>query len=110
MSGGPTSSTTRPSWALGICDICGFVFPLNELHRHVYDEKFDGLLVCTADNDIDNPQLQLGRQKIFDPQSLFDPRPDTGRPGSTGLFGWLPIGNPLTNIQVQVGTVTVLIV
>ena len=107
---GTAQNTNRPSWALGICDICGFVFPLNELKRHVFDQKPDGLLVCSADDDLDNPQLQLGRAKIFDPQSLRDPRPDTGRPGSTGLFGWFPIGNPLTNIQCQIGTITVLIV
>lgn len=108
--GGTTQSSTRPPWALGLCDRCGFAFKLNQLHKEIYDERENGLLCCSVCLDIDNPQLQLGRLKVDDPQSLFDPRPDTGVPGSTGLFGWLPIGNPLTNIQCQVGNITVLVV
>jgi hypothetical protein len=76
----------------------------------IYDQRPNGLLVCSACLDVDNPQLQLGRLKVNDPQSLLDPRPDTGRPGSTSLFGWLPVGNPLTNIQCEVGNITVLVV
>lgn len=105
--GGTTGNATRPPWALGLCDRCGFSFRLNELKSEIYDERPNGLLVCIACLDKDNPQLQLGRQKIFDPQSLIDPRPDVGRLGSIGLFGWMPIGNPLTNIQCELGTVTV---
>lgn len=109
-SGGTTQSSVRPPWALGLCDRCGFSFKLNQLHVEIYDERPNGLLVCSACLDVDNPQLQLGRLKVNDPQSLLDPRPDTGRPGSTGLFGWLPVGNPLTNIQCEVGNITVLVV
>ncbi len=109
-SGGTTQSSVRPPWALGLCDRCGFAFKLNQLRMEIYDQRPNGLLVCSACLDVDNPQLQLGRLKVNDPQSLLDPRPDTGRPGSTGLFGWLPVGNPLTNIQCEVGNITVLIV
>ena len=104
------SNQISPPWALGLCDRCGFSFKLNQLHVEIYDERPNGLLVCSACLDVDNPQLQLGRLKVNDPQSLLDPRPDTGRPGSTGLFGWLPVGNPLTNIQCEVGNITVLVV
>ena len=65
--------------------------------------------MCKPCLDVDQPQLQLGRIDTSDPQSLLNPRPDVGVPGSTGLFGWLPIGNPLTNIQCTVGDVTVVI-
>lgn len=109
MAGGSTSSLVRPPWALGLCDRCGFSFYLNKLHAEVYDQRPNGLLVCGVCLDKDNPQLQLGRQPVHDPQSLLDPRPDVGVPGSTGLFGWLPCGNPLTNVQCELGTVTVLI-
>lgn len=109
-SGGTTQSSVRPPWALGLCDRCGFAFKLNQLRMEIYDQRPNGLLVCSACLDVDNPQLQLGRLKVNDPQSLLDPRPDTGRPGSTGLFGWLPVGNPLTNIQCEVGNITVLVV
>jgi hypothetical protein len=108
-SGGTVQSSTRPPWALGLCDRCGFSGKLNRLKAEIYDERPNGLLVCDACLDVDNPQLQLGRLKVNDPQSLLDPRPDTGIPGSTGLFGWMPIGNPLTNIQCFVGDITVVI-
>lgn len=104
------SHTVRPSWALGICDICGFVFPLNSLKAHVFDGKPDGLLVCDADNDVDNPQLQLGRYVVADDQSLRDPRPDSGRQGSTSYFGWMPIGGGTTlYISCAVGNITVVV-
>lgn len=109
LMNGPSQTSTRPPWALGLCDRCGFSFKLSQLSEQIFDERPTGLLVCSACNDVDNPQLQLGRFKIDDPQSLWDPRPDVGVPGSTGLFGWMPIGNPLTNIQCEVGTVVVLI-
>jgi hypothetical protein len=107
--GGTTQSSISPPWALGLCDRCGFSFKLNQLHYEVYDLRLNGLRVCSRCLDVDNPQLQLGREPIFDPQSLLDPRPDTGVPGSTGLFGWMPVGNPLTNIQCSVGNLEVLI-
>jgi hypothetical protein len=112
MSSGATGSisTSRPSWALGLCDRCGFSFKLNQLYREVYDERENGLLVCRTCLDVDNPQLQLGRQSFPDPQSLYNPRPDTGVPGSTSYFGWMPIGSPLNSIQCQVGNLTVLII
>lgn len=110
MSSGGGTNTISPPWARGLCDICGFSFPLNSLRAHIYDGREDGLLVCEADWDKDNPQLQLGRiAPVYDPQSLTNPRPDTGVLGSTGLFGWLPVGNVLTNIECQVGNLVVLV-
>lgn len=108
-SGGTTQSSTRPPWARGECDRCGFWFKLNELHEEYYDLRPNGLLVCRVCLDRDNPQLQLGRTPVFDPQSLIDPRPDVSRQGSTTYFGWMPIGSPLVFISCQVGTITVLI-
>lgn len=104
---GPTSAQTRPPWARGECDRCGFWFKLNELHVEIYDTRPNGLLVCTQCLDVDQPQLQLGRTPIFDPQSLLNPRPDISRPASVGLFGWLPVGNSLTAVYCVTGTVTV---
>lgn len=108
-SGGTTASSTRPRWALGLCDRCGFSFKLNELKVEIYDERPNGLLVCDVCRDVDNPQLQLGRMKIDDPQSLLDPRPDVSRMNSVGLFGWAPIGSPLLSVQCQLGNITVVI-
>ena len=105
--GGTSQATVSPPWALGLCDRCGFAYKLNELHWEIYDERPNGLRVCSTCLDVDSPLLQLGRYPIDDPQSLLNPRPDTGRPGSTSYFGWMPVGSPLTNIQCQVGTITV---
>lgn len=102
--------TTRPPWALGLCDRCGFSFKLNQLRAEIFDRRPNGLLVCDACYDKDNPQLWLGEVRIDDPQSLRNPRPDVGVPGSTGLFGWMPIGSPLLSVQGQVGNLTVLVV
>lgn len=109
MSTDTGQNAILPPWALGQCDRCGFHFKLKDLHREVYDQRENGLLVCSVCLDVDNPQLQMGRVSSYDPQSLIDPRPDINRPGSTSYFGWLPLGSPLTNIQCQVGTITVLI-
>jgi hypothetical protein len=107
--GGTSQTLSRPPWALGLCDRCGFSYKLNELHAEIYDQRPNGLLVCSTCLDVDNPQLQLGRVKVDDPQSLLDPRPDVGVQGSTSYFGWAPIGSPLNNIQCVVGNITVLV-
>lgn len=109
-SGGTRASATRPPWALGLCDRCGFSFKLNQLHEEYFDERPNGLLVCSVCLDVDNPQLQLGRTPVFDPQSLLDPRPDTGLQGSTTYFGWMPIGSPIVYITCSVGNLTVVVV
>lgn len=109
-AGGATATLTRPPWALGLCDRCGFSFRLNQLHTEFYDQRPNGLLVCTTCLDKDHPQLQLGRVIINDPQALLDARPDVDQLTSTSYFGWMPVGNPLSGtIECQLGTVTVTI-
>lgn len=105
-----SSNQISPPWALGLCDICGFPYKLNQLKAVIFDQRPTGSKACPECWDRDNPQLQLGRLgPIYDPQSLIDPRPDTGIPSSTSYFGWHPIGNPITNIQCQLGNLTVVI-
>jgi hypothetical protein len=107
---GNSPNTTRPPWALGQCDICGFHYRLNQLKAVIFDQRPTGSLACPTCWDLDNPQLQLGRMKIYDPQSLRNPRPDLNRPSSTSYFGWNPIGGATTLfIQCQVGNITVLV-
>lgn len=94
--------------ALGICDRCGFEYLLHELFTEYYDLRPNGLRVCFTCLDVDHPQLQLGEIIISDPQSLYDPRPDVNIPGSTGYFGWRPLGHPVTGqLTGSVGTLTV---
>lgn len=105
--GGATAKFASNPKALALCDRCGFRFRLNQLHTEFYDLRPNGLKVCQVCLDKDHPQLQLGRVRIYDPQSLYNPRPDQRQP-STTYFGWNPIGNPITcTIYSYVGDLTV---
>jgi|DEB19_MinimDraft_3_1074340.scaffolds.fasta_scaffold00242_7 hypothetical protein len=66
--------------ALGICDRCGFTYRLVELKEQIEDARLTGLLVCDECLDEDQPQLQLGKIPINDPQALQNPRPDRVEP------------------------------
>ncbi len=61
--------------ARGFCDRCGFNYRLHELHPQVIDMVATGLLVCPECLDEDQPQLQLGRWPVDDPQALRNARP-----------------------------------
>ncbi len=94
--------------AFGFCDRCAFRYPLAELKWEFEDKKRNGLRVCPECLDPDHPQLQLGRFRIYDPQTLRDPRPDLSQLESTSTFGWNPVGHPVTmEMTTSVGTVTV---
>ena len=64
--------------AVGICDRCGFQYKLQELKSEVVDLHVTGLLVCYECWDPDQPQLQLGRWPVNDPQAIRNPRPPQG--------------------------------
>jgi len=95
--------------AFGFCDRCGFRYPLAHLVWEMEDKRRNGLRVCKDTClDPDHPQLQLGRFKIFDPQTLDSPRPDLAKLDSQSLFGWNPVGAlKSTAASGQVGTVTI---
>ena len=96
--------------ALGTCDRCGFTYLLDQLQYEVEDQRLNGLRVCPTCLDQDQPQLQLGEIIISDPEALYDPRPDVNIPGSTGYFGWKPIGHPITNTATgEIGILTVIV-
>jgi len=88
--------------ALGECDRCGFSYLLNELKYEVQNETKNGLRVCSSCLDPDNPQYQLGRNVVADPQALFDPRPDRG--DFRSLYTVAVFTQP---IESKVGSVTV---
>lgn len=94
-------------YAFGYCDKTGFRYPLNELVWEYKDGTKTGMRVGRDVVDPDHPQNFLGRVRVVDPQSLLNPRPDTGLAASRGFFGWNPVGNSLTYMQGAVGTVTV---
>ena len=59
----------NPSHARGICDRCGFEYPLNKLRK-----EWTGLKVC---RDCWEPRHPQDRVKgVPDNQALHDPRPD----------------------------------
>ena len=64
--------------AVGICDRCGFEYKLHDLKPEVVDLHVTGLLVCPECWDPDQPQLQLGRWPVSDPQAIRNPRPPQG--------------------------------
>lgn len=93
--------------ALGTCDMCAQVYLLKELQPEIYNQRPTGFLVCEDCWDVDNPQLQLGRFPINDPQALRNPRVDTNLLESRQLWGWNPVGNTSTQTFVREGNVSV---
>jgi hypothetical protein len=91
--------------AFGFCDRCNFRYPLAKLDWQVVNQKPTGIKVCSACNDEDHPQLQLGRFPINDPVALLNPRPDVD-PGRS-LFGWNPVGNEAIFATGLVGIVNI---
>lgn len=73
--GSPFASSKN---AIGICDRCGFQYSLPELKSEVVDLHATGFLVCPQCWDPDQPQLQVGRWPVSDPQALRNPRPPQG--------------------------------
>jgi|SRR5210317_1645542 hypothetical protein len=97
----------KGSKAFGFCDKTGFRYPLEDLVYEVRNGVKTGMRVGRDVVDPDQPQNFLGRVKIFDPQSLLDPRPDKALDASRAIFGWNPVGSPLTLMTGAVGTVTI---
>ena len=64
--------------AIGYCDRCGFQYPLHELKQEVVNLNVTNMLVCPECWDPDQPQTQLGRYHVSDPQALQNPRPPLG--------------------------------
>jgi hypothetical protein len=89
-------SFAKGSKAYGFCDRTGFRYPLKDLVRQFENLRPNGLLVGKDVMDIDHEQLQLGRVRANDPQTLQDPRPDREIVTSRGLFSWNPVGGGVT--------------
>jgi hypothetical protein len=112
------SSAYAPGkYAFGFCDRTGFRYPLKDLVYEVQNGVRTGLRVGKDVVDPDQPQNFLGRVRVFDPQSLRDPRPDKGLVASRGFFGWNPVGDggvapdgtDSLSLAGSVGTVTITI-
>ena len=98
-------SFAKGKYAFGFCDKTGFRYPLHELKEEYSNGAPTGFLVGPDVWDGDQPQNFLGRLKIFDPQSLRNPRPDRFD-DSRGVFGWNPVGGDI-KMNGQIGTVVI---
>jgi len=91
--------------SIAMCDRCGQQFKLTALRQEVIKTKLYNLMVCDTCWDPDQPQLQLGMYPVYDPQALYQPRPDTTyvtaglntagnlTGGSRDIqWGWNPVG------------------
>lgn len=92
-------------YAIAECDRCGQRYKLKQLKIEVIKTKLYQLKVCETCWDPDQPQLQLGMYPVYDPQALYQPRPDTTyvtaglnaagnlTGGSRDIqWGWNPVG------------------
>lgn len=103
-------------YAFGYCDRTGFRYPKKDLVPQIVNQKPTGLLVGKDVVDEDQPQLQLGRVRVDDPEALRNPRPDQSMAESRQFFAWNPVGGGITalgsrtvglDMTGKVGTVTV---
>jgi hypothetical protein len=92
-------------YSIAECDRCGQRYKLKQLKMEIIKTKLYQLKVCESCWDPDQPQLQLGMYPVYDPQAVYQPRPDTtyvsagigpdGYPtgGSRDIqWGWYPVG------------------
>jgi|TARA_R100001129_G_scaffold186400_2_gene177970 hypothetical protein len=103
-------------YAFGYCDRTGFRYPKKDLVPQIVNQKPTGLLVGKDVVDEDQPQLQLGKVRVDDPEALRNPRPDQSMEESRQFFAWNPVGGGITalgsrtvglDMTGKVGTVTV---
>lgn len=90
--------------AVAECDICGSRCEYRKLVRYIYNQKWNGLMVHPECYDVDNPQLQVGKQFRPEAMALMNARPDTGIAASRAFFGWNPVLGLVA--QATLGTVT----
>ena len=97
----------RGKYTLGNCDRCGLQYPINDLKFEVENGFQTKRRTCPECYDPDHPQNHIGRLKIYDPQAIRDARPDPFPEAFRSFFGWNPVGNPLDEMTLDIGSVTV---
>ena len=110
------TSFAAGKYAFGYCDRTGFRYAKKDLVPQIENQRPTGLLVGKDVLDEDQPQLQLGKIRMDDPQALRNPRPDQSMEESRHFFAWNPVGGGITELGSRtvgldmtgkVGTVTV---
>lgn len=100
-------SFARGKRAFGFCDRTGRRYPIADLVDEYQNGTKTGFRVGRDVADKDHPQNHLGRLRIFDPQTLMNPRPDISMDASRALYGFKPVGHPSTFVQGVVGQVKI---
>lgn len=105
--------------ALAECDRCGFQYKLKELKKLEVNGQTVDIKVCETCWEPENPQDDLGKYPVNDPQAIRDPRPEKNLAESRDIqWGWNPVGfgpdlgltpNSLVG-SGQIGVVTIIIV
>tara|TARA_B100000900_G_scaffold385446_1_gene375097 strand:+ start:102 stop:572 length:471 start_codon:yes stop_codon:yes gene_type:complete len=95
-------SFARGKFAFGYCDKTGFRYDLKDLVDEVNNGTKTGFRVGRDVVDPDHPQNFLGRVRIFDPQSLLNPRPERFTESVTIEFPTFDV-TTLTRINVGFG-------
>jgi len=92
--------------AIAMCDICARQIKYTALKKYIYNQRWNGLLVCEECFDIDNPQLQIGKYVRGEAIALNNPRTASQQnPPTRAYFGWNPV---LPNkIYVNLGSVKI---
>lgn len=73
-------------YAHGLCDTCGFRYPLLDLRWQFIRGQFTGVLSCPTCDDPDHPQNFLDKAVTVDPQALRNARPQIDLWASRRLF------------------------
>ena len=95
-------SFAKGKYAFGYCDKTGFRYDLKDLVDEVNNGTKTGFRVGNDVVDPDHPQNFLGRVRIFDPQSLLNPRPERFTESVTITFPTFDVAT-LTRINVDFG-------
>lgn len=95
-------SFAKGKYAFGYCDKTGFRYDLKDLVDEFKNGVKTGMRVGIDVVDPDHPQNFLGRMRIFDPQSLRDPRPERFKESVTITFPTFDVAT-LTRVNVGFG-------
>ena len=103
------SKNANGKYAFGFCDRTGLRYPLQKLKEEYVQGRKTGFRVGPDVWDPDQPQNWLGSLPTLlpDPQSLWNPRPDTAQDASRRMFSWDPVGTGNLLMTSGVGQVKV---
>lgn len=82
----------NPSWAMGVCDRCGFSYKLIDLKPEYQPDRDNIWKVCSSCFDPPNSLADPEIPETADEITLDDGRPEYNR-DFRSLYAWAPAGN-----------------